>query len=1089
MKWDDCNQGNFHLSISSTLADLFHLRKVLKQIVVVNRVKSDAVHLDFVELSFKEQYVSRGDMFRYKSQLVSQYVYRNKVIPVAGLKVIVDELMVNNVNQKCGIISNDTKLVFRSRSAKMFWLIQLSEEMWNFDYDGQLYFEKAVNSFLKILFDFWTEIQSTHTLSIIFFSRTFYDTFSCIMEPDDGTLYESSNTGRMKNAKSYHVDSKGKLYQDFYKVVVDSETRDNWDGLIRELKHEFMQYPAAVGWGIRNYRTGLIGRPSSSRCGNILEALNLAINVCETHYMNRDLFRTGLAINVLSAGSGIFEVSRDLIQLTKHRVIENGIGVDFIFVGTKPLGLSALFVFRHEKSRNEDSLFEKPSEYFSFQQAHWIEVSFFGDVGVLKGNGCSDFLPLPPHKMIELSLAELSRRMGVNREEELNESELDNLNWIESQEPEPVEVVDSNIQEKPADLSRKNSIPNSERGKRRKKRQPGWLNALNSATQLSAGKKSDFSLPDHESETASFMESVLPVFFAEPMKVKYRPVTTKDSAYVRVKTLPEMEMYDNSLFFNPNAKSFLPDFAEMKRTNSPHTTLLATLPEQNTHVSPSKPIAMSMIRSPELGSSISNFVYLKNQEVRKNALSQRNSPKICKLAVLAETLPPLDLNAAESDLPPIVKAPLTSPIARALSKQNKKDDSVAALDRKKLFEKTLSARIANRKQVFYYLIMPRDALPDAPFVPIETIRIDDSIWMQEVYRRISKNTFSEISPESLFSFYSLFNPFKKASEPPKFSYNRSRWVNVFSDGTLDSTPGTINWKSLTKPAILPLTTNYFPSPQELNSASLFVQYPNTLSIVSDDNNFQNNLDSLLQELLSQRLTQDFQLAVPNAQQRSDKDLKDSSIVAAERGEKDGRKRIYHMAVDGQFHQLILDADNSNIFVKRWVSKEKIASTSVTYDYRYFLWSKHTSSFQATDILLASNHEDFKWNYLDQLILGYHDDMQDCLKYRRMRFCIITSFDNASMPLNAVGIPATVSVKAFQDSPSLKGVTRDESEKKKNQVDVFAKFIEQVTGVSMAKLGIRSMEIALTYPSLESFICDRSVEEKFYSPGFGNSVFN
>ena len=30
--------------------------------------------------------------------------------------------------------------------------IQLSEEMWNFDDDGQLFFEKAVNSFLRVIF-------------------------------------------------------------------------------------------------------------------------------------------------------------------------------------------------------------------------------------------------------------------------------------------------------------------------------------------------------------------------------------------------------------------------------------------------------------------------------------------------------------------------------------------------------------------------------------------------------------------------------------------------------------------------------------------------------------------------------------------------------------------------------------------------------------------------------------------------------------------------------------------------------------------------------------------------------------------------
>ncbi len=49
-----------------------------------------------------------------------------------------------------GVITESTKLVFRSRSARFVVLLQMSREMWEFAQDGHLYFEKAVSGFLQV---------------------------------------------------------------------------------------------------------------------------------------------------------------------------------------------------------------------------------------------------------------------------------------------------------------------------------------------------------------------------------------------------------------------------------------------------------------------------------------------------------------------------------------------------------------------------------------------------------------------------------------------------------------------------------------------------------------------------------------------------------------------------------------------------------------------------------------------------------------------------------------------------------------------------------------------------------------------------
>ena len=75
----------------------------------------------------------------------------------------------------CGLVTEGTKIIFRSESAKYFLFFQMSREMWEFDEDGDLYFEKAVHGFLPELFSNWSAIGVTHIVSVVLFSRIYYD--------------------------------------------------------------------------------------------------------------------------------------------------------------------------------------------------------------------------------------------------------------------------------------------------------------------------------------------------------------------------------------------------------------------------------------------------------------------------------------------------------------------------------------------------------------------------------------------------------------------------------------------------------------------------------------------------------------------------------------------------------------------------------------------------------------------------------------------------------------------------------------------------------------------------------------------------
>jgi hypothetical protein len=77
---------------------------------------------------------------------------------------------------------------------------------------------------------------------VILFSRTFFDTSDAVVEQ----MSSPSSSGSTDH--SFNVDAKGRLYRDHFKMVIDSEQRDNWFDVVRILKEEFMKYPSVVQW-------------------------------------------------------------------------------------------------------------------------------------------------------------------------------------------------------------------------------------------------------------------------------------------------------------------------------------------------------------------------------------------------------------------------------------------------------------------------------------------------------------------------------------------------------------------------------------------------------------------------------------------------------------------------------------------------------------------------------------------------------------------------------------------------------------------------------------------------------------------------
>lgn len=114
------------------------------------------------------------------------------------------------------------------------------------------------------------------------------------------------------------------------------------------------------------------------------------------------------------------------------------------------------------------------------------------------------------------------------------------------------------------------------------------------------------------------------------------------------------------------------------------------------------------------------------------------------------------------------------------------------------------------------------------------------------------------------------NPFRQSDEDEvlaKRSHNRRRWSHVFPVGEAEFKrhSGPI-WNSLTAPAILPLSVDYFPSPQEL---ATFQFNPYTVTLGGIENKHYSTHAELLFEMVRQRVTQDYQIVTEVAVKESE----------------------------------------------------------------------------------------------------------------------------------------------------------------------------------------------------------------------------
>ncbi|KAI8354026.1 hypothetical protein BD560DRAFT_407914, partial [Blakeslea trispora] len=904
-------QQQLQLSISKDIADRFGLRS--RQEVYVELIDPLQVALDHVELAFKEQYLGRSDMWRLQQSLKGTCVYHEKkILFVGSIKATVKRLFSNDEQITSGYVTETTKMVFRSASAKFFLFIQMSKEMWEFDEDGELYFEKAVSNFLPNLFSRWKDEGTNHVVSIVLFTRVYYES-----NTDDPLINQASD---------------GRYYKDFYKVLADWETTDDWMSIIGPLKEEQLNFQPEVLLRSEGDCKVVNGQISAAYDGNVLEAINLALNPFDKHYVDRDLMRTGLSIILITPGVGKFSVNKKLLRLTNERMTDNGIAMDLVCLSPLPLHITPLMAYMDAKLTGEtdihastDTLMpqrkpflggnspEKTTIFTSSNQKlgyidplyldskdaptekyyavpHWIDCSFYH-------HETGRFLKQDKYKtrckMYELQM------MGIM------EHDLQGI-YIPY-------MVDSDPSK---DLQHKRKTIKSQRSSNSLNEKPGTHEDEKSGSQTSNSERylsksanmsssmrhlSLFHSNDNQKEDQPFERSVSHYdshdssIFKSTIEPRFnkRPVSTgvaqgfsKSSKMVHstknsldspeIHSNPSNDVWQNTrqksnTTWHPGDHRRIPSILSQSQQLNTKGIL-----DNNTSRKDERGGWDPFKGSPTLNSNEANPRFRSLRRGTMNSMDTGNRHH--SLAITAYNQQQQQKQQQQRQQQPPPPQPKQQSLQIVNQTNNEEDDyaiaSSSTVDPMPINNKGIGGRTDLTKKGPNQ--SPRQGTVSGSLTSINKQSGNSDLMRTSVGGGNTGgiNNINRSSPSHNFYRnnpyrHMLINPCNPMDNQNLFTCHLRRWQHALPKAKENAGP-VVFWKSLTTPACLPLTTDYFPSNEEL--ARRYNHYMYTVSASEDANLYQagdrslsehKKTENLLIEMLSQRLAQGFQIIVDN----------------------------------------------------------------------------------------------------------------------------------------------------------------------------------------------------------------------------------
>jgi hypothetical protein len=250
------------------------------------------------------------------------------------------------------------------------------------------------------------------------------------------------------------------------------------------------------------------------------------------------------------------------------------------------------------------------------------------------------------------------------------------------------------------------------------------------------------------------------------------------------------------------------------------------------------------------------------------------------------------------------------------------------------------------------------------------------------------NMPTTLSPVSaLAPWLVLVNP----SNPKKNNFNINsqfrRWQHVFPKQLRVSS---MKWKSLSSPASVPLTNDFFPTAEQLENE--YRESPYKIAQHDDEDliDMPKAGESLIRELIAFRLAHGFQMVVgPAVADFMGRGSDLANIFDQNYMARNGA--TVFMSLGNTIHQLLCLA-GGEVEVRRFTRKPSAEiDNGDEYDsltYRPYIRTVLSSTYEPRVISFKNQQSEYNWNFIDSFLAGHGDQFSDSLRFWRARFVFI-----------------------------------------------------------------------------------------------------
>ncbi|CZT51563.1 probable IML1 Vacuolar membrane protein [Rhynchosporium secalis] len=1066
------------VSIAKHIADAFGLKS--RSSVLLSTTKNSENSASHVEMSFKDEYLARSDMWRLTvAELSNKTVYKGqKLLFMGTIKAQVTAVYVDGRKVQSALFSTSSRPIFRSESARYVLFIQMSKEMWDFDSEGsgEIMFNKVVNGFLPALFKKWVSLQAKHLVSIVLFTRTEYDT---------GIASELVSSA---HDSSYHtgvqVDGNKRPYKDFYRVVVSEMASGSWTTILYQLKREFKSFRRDISMhrihtmntneASESKQGSVLGtrieaEPSLAMHGNVLEAINLASQQFSHDYIDRDLMRTGISIVIITPCPGLFEVDYETLRLTTENLIGNGIGIDLVCLPKMPLHSVPLFRYRnpqfvtfHEASQfssqgsevstprqnaavfgssfsslNESlsptkimqrdqsvragsfAAIEPPSEW-SYAIPHWLDVSFW--------TGASQDLHLASTS--SKSTKKLFKATPVQRTSDFEvRCKMYEMEMASVAENAMTEIAVTPLQHDalfpqlilgPREVPGKKSATSRDTQSETIRREKVYGSLSEFVSGPSKSLTDRYSSPDDERfyralETFDIAKSEVSKDFPEARQgINGKGYFKTGSEEASRKLLTEDPKIFETSFSNDIEISIGTNFLHKPSPGdgSQEIKVVDGLPKTRKYsvtgsvISPARPVKTNrQISFGKFGFGIAapKAATAEIQTEHANAgkpVSGNSKHQKPIMSTGAESTGHLSFSrtAHGYERPPSSQSDQSRSKADTASSEHKARDagdsdsieSSRPMTIKSALQSLDSTNQFKSRSVLGSVFEVTDRRGEDAR-SMHSVRHDDyqKLYNSKLLAGSVPELPATLSPtRALSPWLTVLNPSNPSVNGSFDTISYRRWQHVYPRPTLTKT---MKWKSLCSPASVPLTTEYFPTRQQLDFE--YQRKPYTVSQNPEEelNEVPKDREELLRELIGLRLSHGFQIVVgPNvAQAFGQKSMKIANVFDSNRIAEDGASVF--MSMGNTFHQLSCVNETGvdiNTFIRKPAATTANLGSPTPTAYNPAIRTTLAGDYVSRSVILGKPKDEYNWNYVDAFIAGIAEEMSENLRFWRARFVLI-----------------------------------------------------------------------------------------------------